>query len=67
VLSTQAISRTEDVVSSGGGVRSALTEGYQTAFAAGAGFAVAGVVVGLLVVKGRPAEADAAAAEAASG
>jgi predicted MFS family arabinose efflux permease len=64
VLSTIAISRTDDVLAAAGGDRSemprALTEGFQSAFTAGAGFAILGVVVGLLLVKGRPAEPEVA-------
>jgi EmrB/QacA subfamily drug resistance transporter len=56
VLSSIAAARTSDVLSSGGGrptaetVRGALTEGFQSAFAVGAGFAAVGVVLALLVV-----------------
>jgi hypothetical protein len=43
----------------------ALTEGFHSAFTAGAAFAILGVVLGLLLIKGRPREegvdADAAA------
>ncbi len=68
VLSTISISRTKDVLAEAHGAASAmpnaLTEGFQSAFTAGAGFAILGVVVGLLLVKGRPqterAEGDAA-------
>jgi hypothetical protein len=34
----------------------ALTEGFSSAFTAGAGFAILGVVLGLLLIKGRPRE-----------
>jgi EmrB/QacA subfamily drug resistance transporter len=56
VLSSIAAARTSDVLASGGGrptddaVRGALTEGFQSAFAVGAGFAAVGVVLALLVV-----------------
>ena len=60
VLSTIAISRTDDVMAAAHGDRAALpgalTEGFQSAFLAGAGFAIVGVLVGLLLVKGRPQE-----------
>jgi EmrB/QacA subfamily drug resistance transporter len=60
VLSTIAISRTNDVMAAAHGARGALpgalTEGFQSAFTAGAGFAIVGVLVGLLLVKGRPAD-----------
>ena len=43
-----------------GGARSelprALTEGFHSAFTAGAGFAILGVVLGLLLIKGKPRE-----------
>ena len=59
VLSTIAISRTDTVMTAAHGAPAALpgalTEGFQSAFTAGAGFAILGVVVGLLLVKGRPA------------
>ncbi|MEA2459301.1 MAG: hypothetical protein QOC95_2273 [Thermoleophilaceae bacterium] len=58
VLSTISISRTKDVLAAAHGAKSAvpgaLTEGFQSAFTAGAGFAIIGVLVGLLLVKGRP-------------
>ena len=60
VLSTIAISRTDDVMASAHGAKAALpgalTEGFQSAFTAGAGFAILGVIVGLFLVKGRPEE-----------
>ena len=34
----------------------ALTEGFSSAFTAGAGFAILGVVLGLLLIKGKPRE-----------
>jgi hypothetical protein len=34
----------------------ALTEGFSSAFTAGAGFAILGIVFGLLLIKGRPRE-----------
>jgi EmrB/QacA subfamily drug resistance transporter len=55
VLSSIAASRTSDVLAGSGrptpdAVRGALTEGFQSAFAVGAGFAAIGVVLALLVV-----------------
>jgi EmrB/QacA subfamily drug resistance transporter len=57
VLSSIAASRTSDVLAGAGpgrpsadAVRGALTEGFQSAFAVGAGFAALGVVLALLVV-----------------
>jgi predicted MFS family arabinose efflux permease len=58
VLSTIAISRTNDVMAAAHGARSevphALTEGFSSAFTAGAGFAILGIVLGLVLIKGRP-------------
>jgi predicted MFS family arabinose efflux permease len=60
VLSTIAISRTDDVMAEAHGAQSelprALTEGFSSAFTAGAGFAILGVVLGLLLIKGKPRE-----------
>jgi EmrB/QacA subfamily drug resistance transporter len=61
VLATIATSRTNHVMAAAHGVRSemphALTEGFSSAFTAGAGFAILGIVLGLLLIKGRPREA----------
>src|SRR4051812_13876290 len=58
ILSTIAISRTDDVLAAAHGAQSelprALTEGFSSAFTAGAGFAILGVVLALLMIKGRP-------------
>jgi MFS family permease len=54
VLSTIAISRTDELTAAGPPTPGALTEGFQSAFTAGAGFAVLGIVLGLLLIKGRP-------------
>jgi EmrB/QacA subfamily drug resistance transporter len=60
VLSTIATSRTNDVMAAARGARTevphALTEGFSSAFTAGAGFAILGIVLGLLLIKGRPRE-----------
>jgi EmrB/QacA subfamily drug resistance transporter len=60
VLSTISISRTNDVMAAAHGAKSelphALTEGFSSAFTAGAGFAILGIVLGLLLVKGKPRE-----------
>jgi MFS family permease len=60
ILSTISISRTDDVMAEAHGAQSelprALTEGFSSAFTAGAGFAILGVVLGLLMIKGRPRE-----------
>jgi hypothetical protein len=58
VLSTISISRTNDVMATAHGAKSqlphALTEGFSSAFTAGAGFAILGIVLGLVLIKGRP-------------
>jgi EmrB/QacA subfamily drug resistance transporter len=56
VLSTIAISRTGDFAPGphGAPTPNALTEGFHSAFTAGAGFAILGVVLALLLVQGRP-------------
>jgi len=57
VLSTLAISRTEDLTASGSALPVALTEGFQVALYAAAGFAVAGALAVLaLVRRGRQPE-----------
>jgi EmrB/QacA subfamily drug resistance transporter len=59
VLSTIATSRTDDVMSAAHGAQSALpgalTEGFQSAFTAGAFFAIAGAVLALATVRERRA------------
>jgi EmrB/QacA subfamily drug resistance transporter len=52
-LSAVATSTTADDVAGGTAAPFALTDGFQTAFAAGAGVALAGVLVALLVVRRR--------------
>jgi EmrB/QacA subfamily drug resistance transporter len=58
ILSTISISRTDDVMAQAHGARDslprALTEGFHSAFTAGAGFAILGVVLALVMIKGRP-------------
>jgi EmrB/QacA subfamily drug resistance transporter len=60
VLSTIAVSTTDDAVSSGTAVPLALTDGFVNAFWAGAAIAFAGVLVSVFLVRGsdlRPQEA----------
>jgi EmrB/QacA subfamily drug resistance transporter len=61
VLATVANSRTDDLVASAGGGRSELTnalnEGFQSAFLAGAGIAVLGFVLTLVLIRGRDSRA----------
>ena len=61
VLATIANSRTDDVLASAGGdpaaVPNALTEGFQSAFLAGAGIAVLGLVATLVLIRNRDSRA----------
>jgi EmrB/QacA subfamily drug resistance transporter len=61
VLATVANTRTNDVMATSGGNRAefphALTEGFQSAFLTGAGFAVLGLVAALLLIRGRDSRA----------
>ena len=54
ILSTVATTRTSDVLAGGahgaGAMANALTEGFQSAFAVGAGFAVFGILLALIAV-----------------
>ena len=53
ILSTIAVSTTDDALASGSQVPVALTDGFQAAFWAGAAVAFAGVLVSLFLVRGR--------------
>jgi EmrB/QacA subfamily drug resistance transporter len=56
ILATIATARTDDVMSTRGGpgeLPRALTEGFQSAFLAGAGFAVLGVIAALFLIRSR--------------
>ena len=53
ILSTIAVSTTDDAVASGTAVPVALTDGFVNAFWAGAGIAFAGVLVSIFLVRGR--------------
>jgi EmrB/QacA subfamily drug resistance transporter len=58
VLSTVAISRTDDVLASGDPDRvNALTEGFQSAFLGGAGIALLGFVLTLILIRGSDSRA----------
>ena len=69
VLSTLAISRSDDLIATGTAVPVALTEGFQIALYASAGFALAGAlaVVALVRGRGRPETVAEPAADAAAG
>jgi EmrB/QacA subfamily drug resistance transporter len=53
ILSTIAVSTTDDAVSGGTAVPTALTDGFVNAFWAGAAIAFAGVLVSIFMVRGR--------------
>ncbi|HVE68364.1 MAG TPA: MFS transporter [Solirubrobacteraceae bacterium] len=57
ILATVANSRTDDVMSATGGnpagLANALTEGFQSAFAVGAGFALLGLGLAFVLIRGR--------------
>ncbi len=53
VLSTLALSRSEDLIAGGTAAPAALTEGFQIAIYAAAGFAIAGAIAVLALVRGR--------------
>jgi hypothetical protein len=61
VLATIANSRTDDLVASAGGdpsaLPNALTEGFQSAFLAGAGIAVLGLLATLFLIRSRDSRA----------
>ena len=63
ILATIANSTTTDAVASGTAMPSALTEGFQAAFAVGAGFAIAGAVLAMVLVSGRASREHAEAAQ----
>jgi EmrB/QacA subfamily drug resistance transporter len=71
VLATVANTRTSDVMAAGGSTfKHALTEGFQSAFLTGAGFAVLGFVLAMLLIRSRDSrrhvEEAAVAAESAA-
>jgi EmrB/QacA subfamily drug resistance transporter len=57
VLSTIAISRTEDLAPTGAPSADALTEGFQAAFLGGAGIALLGFVLTLVLIRGSDSRA----------
>jgi EmrB/QacA subfamily drug resistance transporter len=63
ILATIANSRTDDAVAAGQAVPSALTEGFQAAFLVGAGFAIAGAILAVVLVSGRASRDHAEAAQ----
>jgi MFS family permease len=61
VLATIANSRTDDLMAAAHGnpaeLHSALTEGFQSAFLTGAGFAILGLVLAFVLIRGRDSRA----------
>jgi len=62
ILATVANGRTGDALATGDRLPSALTEGFQAAFAVGAGFAIAGAILAMILVSGRASREHAEAA-----
>jgi EmrB/QacA subfamily drug resistance transporter len=57
VLSSIAISRTDDVLAGGSSQVGALNEGFQAAFLGGAGIAILGLILTLVLIRGRDSRA----------
>ena len=67
ILATVANTRTKDLLLGGGeSVASALTKGFERAFLVGAGFALVGALLTLLMISSRDSRAHSAAARAGS-
>lgn len=66
ILATIANGRTDDAMTTAGGdpsaLPAALTDGFQAAFAVGAGFAILGAVLAIVLISGRASREHAAAA-----
>ena len=62
ILSTVAIGLTDDAVATGTAANVALTEGFQSAFLVGAGMAIVGAVVAMVIVSGQASREHAEAA-----
>jgi EmrB/QacA subfamily drug resistance transporter len=67
ILATVANGRTDDVMAAAGGnpaqLPTALTEGFQAAFMVGAGFAIAGAILAMILISGRASREHAEAAQ----
>jgi EmrB/QacA subfamily drug resistance transporter len=63
ILATIANSQTNDAFATGASQAVALTDGFQAAFTVGAGFAIAGAVLALVLVSGRASRDHAEAAQ----
>jgi EmrB/QacA subfamily drug resistance transporter len=64
ILATVANSRIDDLAASGSPQNVALTEGFQNAFLVGAGMAVVGAILAIVLVSSRASREHAAAAQA---
>ena len=62
ILATIANTRTADAFETGASTPAALTEGFQSAFMVGAGFAIAGAILAMILVSGRASREHAEAA-----
>src|SRR3712207_6030355 len=63
ILATVANTRTDNALADGTAVPNALTEGFQAAFMVGAGFAIAGAILAMILVSGRASREHAEAAQ----
>jgi EmrB/QacA subfamily drug resistance transporter len=63
ILATVANSRIDDLAASGAPQNVALTEGFQSAFLVGAGMAIAGAILAIVLVSGRASREHAQAAQ----
>src|SRR5262245_3489649 len=63
ILATIANSTTTDALATGTAMPAALTDGFQAAFAVGAGFAIAGAVLAMILVSGQASREHAEAAQ----
>src|SRR4051812_37894341 len=62
ILATIANGRTDDATAAGSSAKVALTEGFQSAFAVGAGIAILGAILAIVLVSGRASREHAEAA-----
>ena len=62
ILATIANSRTQDVMTEGRGLPTALTEGFQDAFMVGTGFAIVGAILAMVLISSRESREHAEAA-----
>jgi EmrB/QacA subfamily drug resistance transporter len=62
ILATIANGRTDDAGAAGSSAKLALTEGFQSAFAVGAGIAILGAILAIVLVSGRASREHAEAA-----